>query len=147
MAQPSLFPGSRYLVFVGDGANPEVFSAPCGLTTKTLSRSATFNGEVVPDCENPEAPGWLEGDVDGLTWTVSGAGKLARESVAMWDSWFASGLAKNVRIEAHEGEDIGRVYSGKAYLTTYDQSAERGQKVSTDVTLSGTGPLVSADLA
>ncbi|MGU3495932.1 phage tail tube protein [Xanthobacteraceae bacterium A53D] len=148
MAQPSTFSGSTMLILVGNGATPtEVFSAPCGLNTKGLNRSAETSDNVVPDCDDPAAPAWTEREVSSLSWEISGAGMLASESVTVWDEWYTSGEAKNVRVEIHSGPNAGRTYSGKALLTQYNISGERGNKVAVDVTISGTGVLTGAAIS
>lgn len=148
MAAGTSFSGSTALILIGDGATPtEVFAAPCGLTTKGLNRSAETSDTVMPDCNDPSAAAWTERETTSLSWEISGAGTLADESVDIWDAWFTSGVAKNVRVEIYKGPNAGRKYTGQALLTAYNISAERGSKVQVDVTLSGTGPLVPADIA
>lgn len=148
MAAPQTFSGSRMLILIGDGATPtEVFTAPCGLNTKGLNRSAESSDTVVPDCDAPEDPAWTERETTSLSWEISGAGVLASESVSVWDTWFTSGAARNVRVEVYSGANSGRKYTGKAILTTYNLNGERGAKVSVEVTLSGSGELTGAAIA
>jgi len=148
MANPTTFSGSKMLILLGDGVSPtEGFDAPCGLETRGLDRSAETSDTAIADCENPELPPWTEREVVSLSWEISGSGILASESVAVWDAWFASGAAKNVRVEIYSGPSAGRKYSGAAVLSQYNTSGERGQKVSVEVTLSGSGALTSAAIS
>lgn len=144
MAKPTTYRGTSLLIKVGDGADPEVFSFPCGLTTNGLNRSAETNDVSVPDCADPDAPAWTERETSALSWEASGSGVLADESVAIWDAWHASGLPKNVQIDVGTAT-AGRRYTGRALLTSYNITGERGQKVTVEVTLSGDGELTAAD--
>lgn len=144
MAKPDTFSGSMMLILVGDGASPEVFSAPCGLTTKGLNQTAETAESVVPDCDDPAAPAWTESEVVALSWGASGSGIQADEAVQVWEEWFASGLPRNVRIEMYKGANAGRKYSGAALLTDFNRTGERGQRVQVEVTLKGTGALTAA---
>ena len=43
MAQPTTAPGTKFLILIGNGATPEVFGEPCGLTTKGMATTAASN--------------------------------------------------------------------------------------------------------
>jgi len=145
MAKPTTFKGTSLLIKLGDGASPETFDFPCGLTTQALNRTAETNDVTVPDCDDPDAPAWTEREVSTMAWEATGSGVLADESVSVWDEWFASGLTKNVQIDVGPA-GVGRRYTGRALLTTYNVTGERGQKVTVEVTVTGDGELVDADL-
>lgn len=145
MAKPTTFRGTSLLIKLGDGGIPEAFDFPCGLTTSGLNRSAETSDTTVPDCDDPDAPAWTEREVSTMSWEASGSGVLASESVSVWDAWHASGLPKNVQIDVGAA-GTGRRYTGRALLTAYNITGERGQKVTVEVTLSGDGELVPADL-
>ncbi|MFG1276553.1 phage tail tube protein [Xanthobacter autotrophicus] len=146
MAKPTTFRGTSLLIKLGDGATPtEAFDFPCGLTTNGLNRSGETNDVTVPDCDDPDAPAWTEREVSTMSWEASGSGILAAESVEVWDDWFSSGIAKNVQVDVGS-VGTGRRYTGRALLTSYNITGERGQKVTVEVTISGDGELVAADL-
>ena len=145
MAKPTTFRGTSLLIKIGNGADPEIFAFPCGLTTNSLSRSAETNEVTVPDCADPDAPAWTEREVSTMSWEASGEGILANESVSIWDAWHASGLAKNVQIDVGS-VGAGRRYTGSALLTGYEMTGERGSKVTVSVTITGDGPLTAAAL-
>ena len=63
MTQATTYPFSKFLVKIGDGAAPEVFTDPCGLTSKGFTRTANLNDTNIPDCDDPDAPSWLGRDV------------------------------------------------------------------------------------
>lgn len=140
------YSGNKMLIEVGDGAAPEVFAAPCGLTTKGINRTANANDSEVPDCDDPDAPVWIEREIQSMSWEVSGSGLLMEDSAATWETWFASGEPRNIKVKIPRATG-GRVYSGAALLTALNVTGNRGEKVAIEVTLSGTGPLVSAAIA
>lgn len=146
MAKPTTFRGTSLLIKIGNGADPEVFAFPCGLTTNGLNRSAETNDVSVPDCADPDAPAWTEREVSTMSWEASGSGVLASESVSIWDAWHASGLPRNVQVDVGAA-GTGRRYTGQALLTSYNITGERGSKVQVEVTLSGDGELVAAALS
>lgn len=145
MAKPTTFRGTSLLIKLGDGASPETFDFPCGLTTQALNRSGETSDVTVPDCDDPDAAAWTEREVSTLSWEATGSGVLADESVTIWDAWFTSGVAKNVQIDVGTAA-AGRRYTGRAVLSSYNITGERGTKVQVEVTLSGDGELTAADL-
>ena len=87
MAQPTVIAGTKLLLLVGNGASPEVFAEPCGLTSKGFDMAASTNNTLIPDCDDPEAPAWEAKDVNSLSATVSGQGVMATESLDTWRDW------------------------------------------------------------
>jgi hypothetical protein len=68
MAKPTTLSFANFKVYLGDGASPETFVAPCGFVQKALTLDATTSDTNVPDCDDPEAPAWTE---RGITATGS----------------------------------------------------------------------------
>jgi hypothetical protein len=100
MAKPTTFPFKDMLILIGDGATPtEVFTAPCGLTTKNFELSANSNEVQVPDCDDPDAPAWIERVVATMTGTIAGNGIMAKESFPLWRDWALQGVTKNARVQ------------------------------------------------
>jgi predicted secreted protein len=139
MAKPVTLPFSKLLILVGDGASPEVFASPCGLTSKGFDLTATSNGIEVPDCDDPDAPAWTDRVVKALSGTVSGSGILATESFEIWQDWALGGLPKNVRIKL-DYPGLG-YYSGSFILSKFGLKAALGDKVQVDVTLDSDGEI------
>ncbi len=130
--------GTELLIEIGDGQDPEVFSAPCGINTKNFNREAATNTFDVPDCDNPDDPAWLERVVQSFSSSISGGGQLHTQSSQIWDDFFTSGLPKNLKITV---PGVG-VFIGEYILTGFDLSGNRGELVSVDVTLESNGPVV-----
>lgn len=142
MAQPTTLKFGKLKIEIGDGASPEVFSAPCGFTQKAFNRTKTLNEVQVPDCDDPDAPVQVERDVASITWAITGQGVLAGEAVAMWDKFFDSTDSRNVKITEEFAAPIGNVvWIGKAHLESYDKAAQVGQRVTANVSLQGDGAL------
>lgn len=137
MAQPTVLTGTKLLILVGNGAGPEVFSQPCGLTTRTFDLAASTNTTLIPDCDEPDAPAWEAKDVNALSATVSGSGVMAVESFDIWNDWFMGATAKNLQIKL-DSAALGH-WAGSFILTSLKYGGQRGQKVTVDITLVNDG--------
>lgn len=143
MAQPTVIAGTKLLILVGDGASPEVFAEPCGLTTKSFDMTASTNTNVIPDCADPEAAAFESTDINALAGSASGSGIMAVESFAVWNNWFFSTEAKNLRITL-DHPDLG-YFAGGFKLTSFKLSGTRGNKVLVDVTIKNDGAFAWVD--
>jgi predicted secreted protein len=140
MAKPTTFPFKDMLILIGDGATPtEVFTAPCGLTTKNFELSANSNEVQVPDCDDPDAPAWIERVVATMTGTIAGNGIMAKESFPLWRDWALQGVTKNARVQLI-GATMG-YYAGAFILSKFGISADLGDKVQVDVTMDSDGQI------
>jgi predicted secreted protein len=145
MAQPHTYTFGEFLIEVGDGADPEVFSAPCGLTSKSFNLQAATSDTNVPDCDDPDAPSWLERDVTSLSRDITGSGVLAEESLELWDDWATSGNPKNVQISLTDGDDGTRTWTGSYILSGFEITGQIGEKVQVNVTLVSNGEVTRED--
>lgn len=127
---------SQFLIQLGNGATPEVFSSPCGLNSRGFSRSSATNDTNVPDCDNPDAPSWLERDVVSLAGALTGAGVVADEDFDTWNSWFESGVSKNIKITLGT-----RVWLGGAILSKLDITGARGKRTEFTASIDTDGEL------
>ncbi len=103
MTQATTLKFSQFLIQLGNGAVPEVFAAPCGLNSRGFSRTAATNDTNVPDCDNPDAPSWLDRDVVSLAAALSGSGVVADEDYDVWNTWWESGWSCNELCGFNEG--------------------------------------------
>lgn len=133
MAQPTVLPGPKLLILVGDGGSPEVFATPCGLTSNTFSMTAATGSTSVPDCSDPELPVWDVKDITSLSAQVTGTGVMAVESFHVWNDWFTGATAKNVQIKL-DNAMLGS-YTGQFILSSFKLTGTRGQKITADITL------------
>jgi predicted secreted protein len=145
MAQPTVLPGTKLLILVGDGASPEVFSAPCGLTSNGVDFTASTNTTLIPDCADPEAPAWEAKDINALSCQVTGKGVMAVESFDVWNDWFQSAEIKNCQIKLDDPA-LGH-WLGAFVLSSLKYGGERGQKVTLDITLVNSGAVTWVPLS
>lgn len=142
MAQPTTLKFGKFKVEIGDGGAPETFSAPCGFTAKSFSRTKALNEVVIPDCDDPDLPAAVARDVASSSWSVTGEGVLPAASVATWDALFASNTSRNVRITEEWAAPTGNiVYTGAAHLESYEITANLGNRVLVNISLQGDGAL------
>ncbi len=149
MAPVNKMPGTKLLVQIGDGADPEVFAHDCLINTdRGINFSADTNREVVPDCDDPDAPGWSTVSKDGLSATITGSGMLHTSSVADWFDWFDGADAKNVRVNLNVGAAAGGGYWAGAFkLTSFEVSGPGKNTATCSVTLESDGVITWTDAA
>src|SRR5262245_42004282 len=140
MAKPTTFPFKDLIILIGDGATPtEGFTAPCGLTTKNFELSANSNEVQVPDCDDPDAPAWIERVVATMTGDIAGNGVMAKESFTLWRDWALQGVTKNARVQI-VGTGMG-YYGGAFILSSFAISADLGDKVQVDIAMDSDGQI------
>ena len=142
MTQATTYPFSKFLVKIGDGATPEVFTDPCGLTTKGFTRTANMNDTNIPDCDDPDAPSWLGRDVVSYQAAIAGSGVVAEESREVWEDWWNAGETRNVRIELN----TVAAWIMPAKISEFGITADRGNKVQMSVSLVSDGAVVPVTL-
>lgn len=149
MAAPTVIPGTKLLILVGSGGDspgsPDVFSEPCGLTTKNAALTAATNTTIIPDCIDPSLPAWEAKDVVSLAMEVTGTGVMAVESFQTWNLWFLGGTERACRIQLVSPAGFANYlgyYLGNFILSSLTWGGVRGQKVTIDVTLSNNGAIV-----
>lgn len=138
MALPQTMKFGKFRVLLGDGAEPEVFSAPCGFTSKSFARSKSLNEINVPDCEDPDAPAWVARDVQSLSSSISGSGVLAKAALPVWDDAFDSANSINCKVEMDWGDTVVS-YTQAFHLSSFEVSADLGNKVQISVTMESDG--------
>lgn len=148
MAQPTVISGTKLLILVGTGGDspgsPDVFSEPCGLTTKNFALTASTNTTLIPDCANPDLPAWEAKDVNSLAAEVTGSGVMAAESFHTWLDWFLGATERACRIQLVSPTSLPLslgYFQGSFILTNLTYGGQRGQKVTLDLTLSNNGAL------
>ena len=99
MAKPITTKGGLMRVLLGNDAEPVVYAAPCGLTSKSLTLSKGLEEVAIPDCDDPTAIDWLGRDAISLSMAVSGEGVLAQASVDTWLAAWESPDSVPVKIE------------------------------------------------
>jgi hypothetical protein len=124
MALPRTASFGQFNILLGDGADPEVFTAPCGLTKKDVKFDGKASSVIVPDCDDPEAPAWEDKAISALSGAVTGDGILSMADLARWNTWFQSGLDKNIQVWIDlPGAQGGGYWSGAAILSSFEISS------------------------
>lgn len=115
-------------------ANTLVWSKICGVTSRTVNRTTTMQQTEVPDCTDETLPNQIEKAVQSQEETISGTGVWAAESHGTILNWWRSGTRKAIRvgnIKALAGTPLYEY--GNAYLTQVNNTAEKGQKVTSEI--------------
>lgn len=148
MAQVETFTGSKILIKIGDGADPEVFAHPCLInTTRSIQGSATTVDNAVPDCADPEAPAWVEREKDTISYTITGEGMMHASDIAVYAAWLKDPLSKNIQAVVADGDDAGHVFSGAFHLTELQMGGGRKEKATGSITLVSDGVVTDAPQA
>lgn len=128
-------------MLIGDGADPEVFSAPCGFTEKGLSFSRELGEVTIPDCADEEAPAWVGRETTSQSATLSGQGVLTIEALPIWLALLNSTESVNARVEIWvSGAKVGH-WQGAFALESFENSAPKGERVNVNVTLQSDGEI------
>ncbi len=127
---------AKFKILIGDGSDPEVFTAICGLTSKGIQYTSDVVTSEVPDCADEDLPSWQEKDVKSISISISGSGMWSKASHGDMVDWFMSASKKNVRIE-YADADSGdpKTLTGPAVLTSLSNSVEKGGRVSADIAI------------
>lgn len=144
MAQATTLKMSKFRVKLGDGESPEGFAAPCGFNARALNMSKNLTEIDIPDCDDEDAASWVGRDVRSQTWSITGEGVLAEESVETWEEFFASTTSRNVQVEMEFPGSVGTITKrGFAHLATLDRGITRGERATLNVEIQGDGELAT----
>ncbi|MBP7619361.1 MAG: hypothetical protein KA745_00215 [Gemmatimonadales bacterium] len=143
MAQPTTARPGKMRILLGDGATPEVFSAPCGLTTKGLTIGKGLSEVRIPDCDDPDAPAWIGRDVTDLSIEISGEGLLAAESVARWIAAAYATVPTNAKVEI-EFSTGTQTFFGAFHVDNFSINSQAGERVSASFSAKSDGEIVAS---
>ncbi len=145
MAKPITSRASQLLIKLGDGATPELFTAPCGLNTKGINFSKEMNDTPVPDCDDPDAPAWTERAVTTLSAQVSGDGILSMADLDTWWEFNTSTISRSaqviIAVDAPNAS-LGGQWEGKFLMSSFNVTGEQGNKVQIAVDMLSDGEIV-----
>lgn len=135
-AQTVRFSGLR--VLLGDGADPENFAAPCGLTERSLTLSKELGESNVPDCTDEDAASWTQRDVVSKSAEIAGQGVIDIAALTTWQERHASDTSGNVRIEIWRGTKVGH-WQGAFHLANLELGATKGERATVQISLQSDG--------
>ncbi|KAA9369562.1 phage tail tube protein [Ochrobactrum quorumnocens] len=140
MAQPGTIKGGKIRVLLGDDANPIVYTAPCGFTSKTISLNKGLEEVPLPDCDNPDQVDWLGRDAVSLSMGINGEGVLATESIEKWlDAWESiDSVPAKVEWE-FPAKTIA--WTGFMHVETLEVGAENGRRATQTVSMQSDGEM------
>lgn len=130
---------SKFKVLLGNGASPEVFAAPCGLTANAIAFSKDTNATVTPDCTDPDLPGWQERDAVSQSAAISGSGVLATESIGAWWDAYNSTDPINCRVQIDVPAPAGGWWAGAFHLTRFEPGGSRGNRSTVTIAMESDG--------
>ena len=128
--------GDEAILF-GDGAVPEVFSEPCGITGRSRNFSINTQSDDLPDCDDPDIVGFDSpykisvGESIDIQFVASALLEPLLTDLAYDDG------ETNIRYAINKGTRTG-YYAGPAILSALSFSSERRGNVAGTATLSWT---------
>lgn len=143
MAKPTTYKGSLVAIYL-ETATTGIFAKPCGLNNVTITANKNSQDTNVPDCEDPEAPQWIERDVESLDMSVTGSGVLAAEALETWWDAFSSTETVNARIYVGALTDVtnGYFWEGEFHLTSFEVTGQTGQRAQVSISLASSGEVI-----
>lgn len=140
MTKPTTARFGKFRVFLGDGASPMLYAAPCGFTSKSLTLTKNLSEVNIPDCDDPDAVAWVGRDATSLSAAVSGEGVLASESVDTWlDAWESEDSVP-VKIEVQfTAKTI--TWTGRMHVATFTTGVQQGGRATANVEMQSDGEL------
>ena len=139
MAKPVTVKFGKFFVRLSDGETPPNFVAPCGFTSKSYTENVSLGETNIPDCDDPDAPGWIERDTQSISATISGSGVLAKESVPIWRAARGTSVECEVELEYPGGDKD--IWTGKFILDSFEVTGAQGERVQVSVTMQSDGEI------
>jgi len=141
MSYPTTIKGSKIALLLGNGADPEVFTVVCGLTTRGLTRTNQTSEATIWDCTDPDAPPIIERDILAGDWTITGSGQAVVAELDRLEAAFEQSADWKL-VFYGTGTTVARTYTGSAVMTNLEIGSVNGQRGTLSLTLAGNGPLV-----
>lgn len=144
-AKATTIRGGKVRVLIGKRgalpADPIVYSAPCGFTSRSVTFTKGLEEVKIPRCNDPDAIDWIGRDASSLSMSVSGEGLLAVESVDTWlDAWHDVDSVP-VKIEIEFPAKL-ITYTGEMHVETLEVGAPNGQRVTQNASMQSDGEMV-----
>ena len=141
MAKPKTARFGKFLIMLGTFVASPVYTAPCGFNSKSLVLSKDLTEIVIPDCDEPDAAGWVGRDVASMSASVTGEGVLAEESAGTWLDAYENSEPVPVKITLTLSTEI-ITWTGFMHIASLTIGAEQGGRVNLDVDLQSDGELL-----
>jgi len=134
--------GVKLLLLVGqqDGP-PETFVAYCTINAaRSVAGDAATNDFNIPDCDDPDAMGWLAREKVSLSYSATGSGILNTPDTIEFTEWLADPLPRNCQIIVDvPAVDGGVIFAGLFHLVHFEITGDRGSKMEATLNLVSDG--------
>jgi hypothetical protein len=135
--------GQQLVIQVGNGATPEVFSAPSLInTTRGLSISTSVESDELVDLADQGAPAQMVRRVKSTDIKIDGAGMVHKPAVLEHMQWVKSGAIKNVKVT-----DGAWTLTGPVILSSFQITGERLKSSECQMTYEQAGEMTLAPSA
>lgn len=140
MATTGIINGTDLLVFTGNGASPEVFTA----ITHSTSASISFTMDV-RDASTKDSGGYKESLEGQRSFTIECEGMTALDASNGFEELYAIWVARDT-VTVKFGTDVSgdQVYSGTCYITSLSMDSGVEDSSSFSVSFEGTGAITAA---
>lgn len=145
MATPNTITFDKFLILIGDGATPEVFTPRC---TVNLSRNFTitpnYTDQELPDCADDTLPSVIFKILNSITAEVGGSGIMEKADAKFLSEWLLSGQTRNVRVLVGDPSD-GYQWDFPAKMGPFAPSVDRNGNATADISIMSSGSIVGTD--
>ncbi len=129
---------------IGDGADPEVFTVICDISSVSINATANTTDQFRRDCAKPNLPATRKVKVTGKQWDITGSGLADAGQIPLLLD--AVGTSANFEVPGYQddGTDGGGLlgtWSGNGVLTADNLSLDREGDSSGEITIAGNGDL------
>lgn len=135
--------GTKLLVKFGDGGSPENFVHYCSINAeREFALEANINESMAINCDDPDAPGWIDRDVESLSGQITGAGVMNTPDYRIIRNRWLQAESFNCQVVLNvDAADGGDVATGRFLISNLSITGNRGDKVQLSVTLQSDGPI------
>jgi predicted secreted protein len=130
--------GRLLLIKIGNGATPQVFSALCGIQTRSFNLSANEVDTTIPDCENPENTPQRTVEPGIKNRTFSGSGKYVKSANT---STFMQHVINGTKFPAQVAVPGLGEFEGDWMASEFELSGEQEGNMDFSATFVAAGPL------
>lgn len=141
MAKATVMKGGNVRVYLGNNADPIVYSVPCGLTSRSVTLARGLQEETIPDCDDPDKVDWIGRGVSSLSMEISGEGVLAQQSVQTWLSAMDNAESTPAKVDWIFPE-FTITWEGKMQVDSFQITAPNGEVVKASISMKSDGEMV-----
>lgn len=122
MAEPTTTRYQDIFVKLSLGGSPETFAEPCGFTSKSITLDAALAETIFGDCSDPTIIPSITRDKVSKSFTISGEGVIAAESVAVWVAAWNNPNPVNCLVQVEVGS-VTMTVTGAIHVSSLNPSS------------------------